>query len=162
MFGRPACALSEQRWWCSVRDWDGLMLSEHGCSVFGRSACALRCWATTGVATNPVTNASSAPLSCSVPAITASAAGPTDGVATVTPPANNRPWASYDLRVCVNGTADCRTVPCTANASADATTSCPIPSCVPATTYSVAASAKQAGHTSRESAAATFTTDAWP
>ena len=99
---------------------------------------------------------------CSAPAVAADATGPTDGAAIVTPPANNRPWASYDLRVCVNGTADCRTIPCTANASADATTSCPIPSCVPATTYAVTATAKQTGYNSPESAVDTFTTDAWP
>lgn len=88
--------------------------------------------------------------------------GPTAGVVVVTPPANNRPWASYDLDVCVSGTSDCRNLSCTANATGDATTTCAIPDCIPATTYSVTAVAKQAGHTSPASQAATFTTDAWP
>lgn len=88
--------------------------------------------------------------------------GPTAGVAVVTPPANNRPWSSYDLNVCVSGTSDCRNVSCTANATADATTTCPIPDCIPATTYSVTAVAKQDGHTSPACQAATFTTAAWP
>lgn len=88
--------------------------------------------------------------------------GPTAGVAVVTPPANNRPWASFDLSVCVSGTADCRTISCAANATADAPTTCPIPACTPATAYSATAVAKQAGHTSPASQAANFTTNAWP
>lgn len=80
----------------------------------------------------------------------------------VTPPTNNQPWSSYDLDVCVSGTSSCRNISCTANATASAATRCPIPNCIPATTYSVTATAKQAGYTSPASQAAAFTTDAWP
>jgi len=99
---------------------------------------------------------------CSAPSVTASPSGATAGVAFVTPPANNRPWASYDLRVCVNGTTECRTIACTAVSGADAVTTCSIPNCVPATRYTVTAVAQQTNFTSAASQPVDFITDNYP
>ncbi len=101
-------------------------------------------------------------LLCSKPAVTAASNGPTAGTAYITPPANNRPWASYDLTVCVKGTASCRNVSCTANADGNAVTACAIPDCEPATTYTVAGVAQQAGFTSPQSEMVEFATEDWP
>ena len=98
----------------------------------------------------------------SKPAITADPASPTSGLAYVTPPGNNRPWAWYDIHVCVAGTADCRNLNCTASSSPNGITTCAIPDCTPATTYSVVATAHQANLTSPASDADSFVTDAFP
>ena len=97
------------------------------------------------------------------PAVAADPNGNTAGVAHVTPPLSDRPWATYDLKVCVKGTADCRNITgCVANANKDAVTDCPIPGCTPDTTYDVWATAQKTGLTSPQSAPDDFTTDKYP
>lgn len=101
---------------------------------------------------------------CSAPSVTATADGPTSGSALIVPPVNNRPWSTLDLRVCVKGTSDCRSITgCAANATdASGTTRCPIPGCAANTTYTVWATAQQPGLTSPESQGADFTTPPFP
>ena len=80
----------------------------------------------------------------------------------MTPPGNNRPWASYTLKSCVKGTTTCQTITCPAHADANGLTHCPIPNCTPATSYTVTAVAVKTGLTSPESEPDDFTTDSYP
>lgn len=126
------------------------------------------------------------PLPRSAPAVAADSSGATAGVAFVTPPGNNRPWASYELRVCEQGLflpqspivqamvasdpsstpvalySSCRTIPCSASSDPNAVTACAIPDCTPQMVYVVWATAKQTGYTSPESPPDIFNTDAYP
>ena len=108
------------------------------------------------------------------PTLVADAVSPVLGKATVTPPTNGRPWATYNLKVCkvvagVVDNASCRQVNgCKANASksgkpgtkADpADTNCPIPGCEAETVYRVWATAlKTDGTESPQSNPDDFTT----
>ena len=102
---------------------------------------------------------------CSAPTATAVDVSAVAGKAMVTPPTAGRPWAQYELVVCVKAAspADCRTLPMfAANANQDAATECAIPNCKGATTYTVKATALLADGTRSQSAAAEFTTPKYP
>ena len=100
------------------------------------------------------------------PTLVADPVNAVSGVGKVTPPADGRPWASYELTVCVNGAtpANCRTLTpvCTANAD-QSQTDCTIPGCIAETTYDVTAVAIQAdGSISAVSNLDPFTTPKYP
>ena len=101
---------------------------------------------------------------CSNPVVIADAVSAVEGKAVVTPPMVNRPWARYELTVCVKDAspATCRVLPpCAASADANAATQCAIPGCDAGITYTVVAVAIQAGGLrSPASAAAEFSTPA--
>ena len=63
---------------------------------------------------------------CRAPSVAVSNITSVTAVATVTPPATGRPWASYSLTVCVKGTQTCNTTTCTAVAAPNSPTSCPL------------------------------------
>ena len=103
----------------------------------------------------------------SAPTLTAADVSAVAGKATVTPPSAGRPWAQYELTVCVKNASppSCRTLSplCTATGDANAATECSIPGCVASTTYTVRATALLAdGTRSPQSAAAEFTTAKYP
>lgn len=112
----------------------------------------------------PVSNhlACTQPLSppCSKPSVVANAVDAVSGQAVVTPPLAGHPWDSFSLRVCVSGTADCRTLTgCKAAATAGATSTCLISGCTAEKSYSVWATAVHAdGSKSTESDPTGFTT----
>ena len=84
------------------------------------------------------------------------------GQAVLTPPVTGRPWATYELTVCVRGAspADCLgtaatagstpVVTCTAAADKDASTTCPLPGLKPETVYDITAVAIQSGGTTSD------------
>lgn len=88
--------------------------------------------------------------------VVASAVDPTNGVATVTPPPTGT-WDNYTLTVCekANPNTCLSNVPdCLVSAP-----SCPIPNCLPSTTYTVVAVAQRSnGPDSSPSNHAEFTT----
>ena len=100
-------------------------------------------------------------LSRSAPGLSADPVDAVTGAATVTPPTLSRPWAQYEVKVCIQGAATCTTLSplCTANADANANTVCPIPGRESGVTYDVTVVAIKAGGTrSPVSAPDDFTT----
>lgn len=74
-------------------------------------------------------------------------------------PTAGRPWARYELTVCVSGACRLLAPPCTASADPDASTQCAIPGCDASLTYGVTAVAVRAdGKHSNVSYSHSFTT----
>lgn len=92
--------------------------------------------------------------------MTLSAVSAVEGRAIVTPPQVDRPWAQYELTVCVADAdpANCRTLQCTANSDANGDTTCGIPGCEAVTTYTVVVVAIQGTTRSQSSSPGEFTT----
>lgn len=100
-----------------------------------------------------------APRECRPPLVKVGSITPTSAVATVTPPATDRPWNSYTLTLCVKGTLDCTTTTCAAVADANSPTNCTLSSLSAGVTYTVTASARRSdGTQSPGSEPALFTT----
>lgn len=100
-----------------------------------------------------------APRECRPPLVKVGSITPTSAVATVTPPATDRPWNSYTLTLCVKGTLDCTTTTCAAVADANSPTNCTLSSLSAGVTYTVTASARRSdGTQSPDSEPAQFTT----
>lgn len=85
---------------------------------------------------------------CSAPAVTTDALSAVEGRAVLTPPNTSRPWARYELTVCVRGAlpASCRVLTplCAAAADPNANTRCAILGCDAGVTYDVRAVAIRA------------------
>ena len=88
---------------------------------------------------------------------------PTSAVATVTPPASNRPWSSYSLTLCVTGTLSCTVTSCTAVAAPNSPTDCPLTGLGVGVAYTLTASARRSdGTISPDSEPVQFVTPTYP
>ena len=88
---------------------------------------------------------------------------PTSALATVTPPATNRPWSSYLLTVCVKDSLECASTTCVAVTAPNSPTNCSLTSLDAGVTYTVTAGARRAdGTQSPNSQPVQFTTSIIP